>query len=329
MGIKIVGLGKYVPPFNVTNEMLSRIVDTDNEWIKTRTGIETRHACEHDTTYSMGAKASTNAIENAKIAPTDIDMVICTTVTPDFYTPSTACIIADLAGATNAVCFDINVACSAFVYALDIAEKYLQSDEYKNILVVGSEMVTKITDYADRASCILFGDGAGACVVQKSDNLFKAFMGSDVTGCNKLFARTQPRHAPFIEDDGYVDPHFPEGNSIGTLWQDGKEVYKFATKAMPLAIEKAVEKANIALDDLKYVFPHQANIRIIETAAKNLNLDINKFYINIEKHGNMSSACIPIALCEAREQGLINDKDKLCLVGFGAGLTYGACVVEW
>ena len=325
-GIKILGLGKYLPSKDITNDDLSKIVDTNDEWITTRTGIKTRHASTFESNHYMGEQAAIQAIKNSNISVDEIDMIVVTTVTNDFSSPSMACIIANEIGCPNAIAMDINCACAGFVYGIDIARRYLMDDEIKNVLVVSSEMLTKITDYTDRATCVLFGDGAGACVVTSSSSKFSCFLGTDATGCKKLFARNIQPHNPFREKN--FDDGFGESNE-NFLYQDGKEVYKFATKAIPYAINLACEKAGILPSDLAVIFSHQANMRILETAAKNLKVPMEKIFVNIHKHGNMSSACIPICIEEANEQGILRRGDKICIVGFGAGLTYGAAVFEW
>jgi 3-oxoacyl-[acyl-carrier-protein] synthase-3 len=328
-GIKVIGAGKYMPETIITNKLLSELVETDDEWIVQRVGIKTRHAATFESTTYMASEAAKQAIKNAGIASENISVVIATTVTPDYYTPSLACLTANTVGIQNAVCMDINCACAGFVYAVDLARRYLMDDENKYALVVSSEMLTKITDYTDRATCVLFGDGAGAVVLSKEDCLYASHLGSDTTGASRIFARNKTPQNPFMTTP--FDPlsdGFGEGNSQA-LYQDGQEVYKFATKTLPMAVKEACAKANIEPSELKYIFSHQANIRIIQTAAKNLKLPMDKFFVNIQEHGNMSSACIPICLAEAIEQDLLERGDKVCIVGFGAGLTYAAAVFEW
>lgn len=329
MGVSIIGSGRYVPDFVLANDKLEKLVDTTDEWIVSRTGISERRIAIDEMTWQLGAKAAAKAIENAGIDPMTIDRVVCTAVTTDYLTPSCACMIANAVGAHNAMGMDINTACAGFVYALDIAERYLRDDDCETVLVVSAEEMSKMVDYDDRATCVLFGDGAGACIVKKSDKLFKSFLGGDPTGSSSLFARGIPPSNPFMKAP--YDMHTMDGLSESKghgLYQNGKAVYKFATQAMPSAIEKACERAKISISDLALIIPHQANIRIIDTAAKNLGLPIEKFFVNIKKYGNMSSACIPVALSEAIEQKLVKSGDKICLVGFGAGLVYGAAVFE-
>lgn len=329
MGVSIIGTGMYVPDNVVTNDDFTKIVDTSDEWITTRTGIKNRHIGTEVSTCQMGVNAANEAIKNASISVEDIDMVIVSTVTGDYLTPSTACVIANKLGAVSATCMDLNAACAGFVYAVDVARRYLLDDEYKNILIVSTEMISKITDYTDRSTCVLFGDGAGACVVNKSDKIFSCHLGGDASGAGKLFARGFLPDNPFMDKryertaDGFIES---QGHA---LYMDGREVYKFSTRAMPNAVLKACEKANISPDELDMIIPHQANRRIVETAAKNLKIPMDKFFMNIKNYGNMSSACIPIGIHQSVKAGTIKPGDKICIVGFGAGLVYGAAVIEW
>jgi len=241
-----------------------------------------------------------------------------------------ACMIQRELGAVNAMTIDVNCACAGCVYGIDMAKRYLQTDnDIKYALVVANENLTKITDYTDRSTCVLFGDGAAAIVMERADDvLYSSFLGADGTGAKFLFARSLPPANAFMTGEGRVDDGFPESNAH-YLYQDGREVYKFATKALPNALTKAAEKIDFDLNTLDHIIPHQANVRIIETAAKNLGISMDKFIINLDKHANTSSASIPIALDEAVKDGRIKKGDKVGLVGFGAGLTYGAIIFEF
>lgn len=329
MGIKIIGTGKYLPELIVKNDDYTKFVDTNDEWITTRTGIKTRHISTKVKTHQMASYAALDAIKNAGIHFDDIDLIIGSTVTADYITPSLASFVSNEIKAYNATCIDINCACAGFVYAIDLAHKYLQDSEYKNVLIVSSEILSKLSDYTDRTTCILFGDGAGACVVTKSDNKYSCKLGGDTTGIPKLFARGLDVNNVFMNEkiepmsDGFAHTN---GNAI---YMDGKEVYKFATKVFPIGVELVCQKAGILPKDIDLIIPHQANVRIVETSAKNLNIPIEKFYVNIDKYGNTSSASIPICLAEAIEQNKIKQGDKVCMVGFGAGFTYGAVLIEF
>ncbi len=329
-GVNIIGVGKYVPDLIVTNDMLSEIVDTNDEWITTRTGIKSRHITNGEPTYHLGAMAAKEAVQDADIDPKDIGIIIVTTITNDFSTPSVSCLIQREIGAIGSLAIDINCACSGFVYAFDMAKRYLETDkDIKYALVVSAEELSKITDYTDRSTCILFGDGAAAVVLELNDNkMFSSYLGADGTGAEFLLVRSYQSETPFTTNHDRFDDKMPDGNSH-YLFQNGKEVYKFATKTLPSAVINSCEKIGITPADLDLIIPHQANIRIIETAAKNLGLSMDKFYLNLENHGNTSSASVPMALYDAVKDGNLKKGNKACIVGFGAGLTYGGVVFEF
>ncbi len=329
MGIKIEAIGTYTPPKEVTNADFEKIVETNDEWIMSRTGISKRHLAADELTTTLGVKAALNAFEKTDIKPEDIDLVIATTITPDFYTPSMACVAAKQIGITSAPCMDVNCACTGFVYALDIAHKYLKLGDAKNVLIISAESLSKITDYSDRSTCILFGDGAAACIVSYSDNTFASYLASDTSGDDKLFAKNATNNSVFKDESMQWTSENIEQAKDSVIIMDGQEVYKFATSAMPLAVNKVVEKSGLTIDDIDIVVPHQANIRIVQTAVKKLKIDKNKFAVNIADYGNTSSASIPIAFAQAVEEGRVNKGSKVCLVGFGAGLTYGAVLFEY
>lgn len=327
-GIKILSIASYIPETVITNEDFTSFIETSDEWITTRTGIKTRHCAMDMPTWKIGSLAAEKAIEKSGVSRNEIDLIICTTVTPDTLIPSTACYIQNELDMAGCMAFDINCACSGFVYAVDMAQKYLASGSVRNVLVVSAEELSKVTDYSDRASCILFGDGAAAAVIGPSDSSYSSFLGADGRGAGFLRAtsvHTVPH--PFFKLKN-VDPGIDE-NDKGHLFQDGKEVYKFAVAMMPQAVENVLERAGLEVADIDRIIPHQANIRIIQTAASKLGVDMDKFYLNIEKYGNTSSASIPIALTEAIENGAVKRGDKIVLVGFGAGLTYGAVCIEF
>ena len=328
-GIEILGMGSYNPSLCVTNEDMSKIVETNDEWITTRTGISSRNLSDGEPTWKMGAKAAEKAIAAAGISPEEIGLVIDATITGDFATPSVACVIQGEIGAVNAAAFDLNAACSGFVYSVDTAKRFLQTDDnLKYVLVVANESLSRIVDYTDRSSCILFGDGASAAVIGRSEKLYTSHIGADGTGAHFLYAKHPDVKHPFrTKPSEMTEGNF--GSPADLLVQDGKEVYKFATKALPLAASKAAEKAGIDIGSIDWFVPHQANIRIIETAAKNLGVSMDKFIVNIAKHGNTSSVSIPLALTEAIENGTIKKGDRICLVGFGAGLTLGAIIMDF
>lgn len=329
-GIRIRGIGRYVPEMIATNEDFTKIVETSDEWITQRTGIKTRHITNGEPTYYLGAMAAKEAVADAGIDPSEIDLIITTTVTSDFYTPSTACIIQRELGAIGCMAFDINATCAGFAYAVDMAKRYLHSgSDVKTVLVVATEELSKFTDYTDRSSCVLFGDGAGAFVLEKCDGtVYSNYLGADGNGADKVVARALRSENAFRTSTEDFDMKMPQTKEH-YFYQDGKEVYKFATKALPNAVERACERAGILPSELDAIVPHQANIRIIETAAKHLGLPMEKFPMYIDRYGNTSSASIPLAFYDAVKDGKIKRGDKVCLVGFGGGLTYGAVVFEY
>lgn len=329
-GIKVKGIGSYVPETIATNEDFAKIVDTSDEWITQRTGIKTRHITNGEPNYYLGAKAAEKAIADAGIEPTDIDLIIVATCTPDFYTPSEACLIQREIGAIGSMAMDINCACTGFDYGVDMAKRYLQSDDdVHTVLLIAAEELSKFVDYTDRSSCILFGDGAAAFVLQKQENtLYASYLGADGNGAKFLAARALKSENVFRTNKEEFDMDMPELKDY-FFTQDGKEVYKFATKALPNAVLKACEKAGISPEELDAIVPHQANVRIIETAAKNLGVSMDKMVVYIDRYGNTSSASIPMAFCDAVAEGRIKRGDKICLVGFGGGLTYAAVVFEY
>lgn len=330
LGIKIAGTGMYVPEKVITNEDFADIVETSDEWITTRTGMKKRHLSEGEPTWYMGTKACEDAMKKAGIDASEIGLIIDTSCTTDYYTPSMSCIIQREIGADSSMTIDVNCACAGFVYGVDMARRYLATDEnIKYVVVVANENLSKIVDYSDRATCVLFGDGAAACILERAeDTLFTSHLGAEGTGAKYLFARSISPDNPFMSEkkEEYSDD-FPKSNSH-YLYQNGKEVYKFAIRALPNAVKKAAEKIGLSIEDIDLIIPHQANIRIIETAANKLGLPMDKFFINLKKYGNTSSATIPLALNEAIEEGKVKKGDKVCLVGFGAGLTYGAVIFE-
>lgn len=327
-GIKLLGTGMYAPEKIVSNDDFAEIVETSDEWIYSRTGMRKRHLSQGEPTWYMAVKAGAMAIEKSGLMPDDIDMVILSSVTPDFLTPSMSCIIQRELGIKDCITLDINAACSGFVYGFDMARRYLNFDDVKNVLVIGAENLTKIIDYTDRSSCVLFGDGAGAAVVTASDDIYSSYINADGNGAKHMVARNfLPRNAFMPEDRKVYEDGLPEiQNSY--LFMDGKEVYKFAIKALPLAVTEACKKIDMPVEEIDVIIPHQANIRIIETAAQRLGVSMDKVFTNIDKYGNTSSASVPLALNEAMESGVIKKGDKVCLVGFGSGLTYGAVIFE-
>lgn len=322
-GIKIKGIGAYTPPLIVTNDDLSKLVDTNNEWIKTRTGISERRITEGEDTSELAIKAVKKALDRSQLKGEDIDLIIVATVTPDNYTPSVSCLVQKEIGAKRAIAFDINAACTGFVFALNIASTMMKnSSEIKNALVIGSETLSKIVNWEDRSTCVLFGDGSGAIVLSKdeyeSKDLYFYIKSVGEKG-DCLYIGAENVDNPFVEN---------KIEKYKKISMKGGEVFKFATSVMCKAINKVVEESNISIDDIDYIIPHQANYRIIEYASRKVNVPIDKFYINLERYGNTSSASIPIALDEMVERGLLKEGMKIIIVGFGGGLTYGSALIE-
>ncbi|MDD2401137.1 MAG: ketoacyl-ACP synthase III [Clostridia bacterium] len=323
--VGIVGLGSWLPEEIITNADLSRVVDTSDEWIKTRTGIsERRKAAITEAASDLGTKAAQKALEDAGISAEEIDLIIVATVTPDMFLPSTSCIIQKNLGASKAAAFDLSAACSGFLYALAAGSQFIATGLYKTVLVVASEVLTKIINWEDRDTCVLFGDGAGAAIlkpVEEGFGFLSFHLGADGTGGDYLQIPAGGSRKPASEETIKNKEHY--------MTMNGKEVFKFAVKIMGNASLEALEKAGLSKNDVDFFVPHQANTRIIDSAMKRLGLSSEKVYINLDKYGNMSGASIPVALDEAVKGGLIKHGDIVVLVGFGAGLTWGASVIKW
>ena len=329
-GIEILGTGSYFPEFVADNDKFSQILDTSDEWIFPRTGIKQRHIAVDMPNYAMGVNAAKNALENAGLSAEEIDLIIVSTCTPDFFYPAMSCLIQKQIGAKNASCFDVNSACTGFITAVDIAHKFLETGAHKNVLVVASEKLSAQQDYTDRASCILFGDAAGAVVLRKSEKKFSSFMGAEGDEFEALYCKVHyESNCPFYGDeDRFFNNRFDTFAKKNFLVQDGKAVYKFAVNAMSNAVSVVAKDFGISPEELDLVIPHQANLRIIAKATELLGISPDKVYTNIEYMGNVSSACIPVALDELNRAGRVKPGMKLCLVGFGAGLTFGSIIMD-
>lgn len=323
--VGISGIGSYVPERVLTNDDLSKIVDTSHEWIVERTGIHERRIVEdHIATSDIGTIAAEKALKDANTSPEEIDLIILATVTADYALPSTACVIQKNIGATNAAAFDINAGCSGFIYGLSLGEAFIKSGMYKKVLVIGAETLSKIMDWEDRNTCVLFGDGAGACILEECKSGFGVLsseLGSDGTNGEVLLQPAGGSRLPASIDTIENRLHFVQ--------MDGKEVFKFAVRIMEKASLSSLEKANLELQDLDFLVPHQANIRIIDSARKRLKLEKDKVYVNLNKYGNMSSASVPVALDEAIKNNRIKKGDNILLVAFGAGLTWASMTIKW
>ena len=317
---KIVSFAKYTPDTIVSNEDISKIVDTSDEWINSRTGISRRCILKEGNTSLLATNVAKKLIEKANIKPEEIDIIIVATITPDYLTPSTACIVQGEIDAVNAFSFDINAACSGFVYALATAEKFLKTGVYKNALVIGAETISKITDWTDRGTCVLFGDGAGGVLLQATQEE-KSFLAED------LKADGSNWQAITGGKISLKSPFAKEEEESFYLKMNGRDVFNFATKTVPKSIEEVIKKSNISLDEIKYIVPHQANSRIVEVVAKRLGVSLDKFYLNLKDFGNTSSASIPIALAEMEERELLKKGDKIIITGFGGGLTWATLLI--
>ena len=320
MTIRILGTGSYLPENVVTNDDLAKIMDTSDEWISSRTGIRQRHLVKDETTAGMSAKAAEQALEEAGMKAEDIDLLIVGTLSPDHVTPSCACEVQSMIGAVNAVAFDINAACSGFMYAMNTAYAYIHSGIYKNALIIGAETLSKIMDWNDRSTCVLFGDGAGAAVVKGDETgLLKFTQGADGSKGMVLACKSRLNNNPLVQNPTDLD----------YVYMDGQEVYKFAVSTVPAAIKQVMDEAGLVESDIKYFLLHQANIRIIQSVAKRLKSDLDKFPITLDRCGNISAASVPILLDEVNKKGMLKCGDKIVLAGFGAGLTWSAAVMEW
>jgi len=323
----ILGTGSYAPARVLTNDDLSKMVDTSDEWIVTRSGIrERRIAAPGENTSDMGVNAARAALEDAKISPAQIDLLIVATVTPDLVVPAVACIIQHKLGIpTTAACFDLNAACSGFVYALDTASAMIASGRYRHALIIGVEKLSAIVDWTDRTTCVLFGDGAGAAVLGTSTTPDIGVLGT------RLGTHGENVELLYIPKGGSSFPATPESiaNHDHCLKMKGREVFKRAVFAMEEAARDILEQHKISADHIACVIPHQANLRIIDAIAQYLELPLDRFFVNVDRYGNTSSASIPIALDEARRSGRIKPGDLTLLVAFGAGLTYGSALIRW
>jgi 3-oxoacyl-[acyl-carrier-protein] synthase-3 len=320
MKAKIIGVGSCVPEKVVTNDDLAKFVDTNDDWIRTRTGIRQRRVADEKTaTSDLALVAAEKALRAAKVPPSELDLIVVGTTSPDYLFPSVGCLLQNKLGAQKAIAFDVSAACSGFNYALNVASNFIENGTHQKVLVVGADTLTKYLNWQDRGTSVLFGDGAGAVVLAPAN---------DETGvlASWLKAEGHLGHHLIMPGGGSRDP---EENNSRFITMDGKEVFKFAVRVLEESIREVLKKANLKVEDVDLLIPHQANIRIINHAVKKLGLPKEKVYVNLEKYGNTSAASIPLALDEALADGKINNENIVVLSGFGAGLTCGANVIKW
>ncbi len=323
-GVKVVGFGHYCPENIVSNKDLENIVETTDEWIVKRTGIKERRISSGEGTVELAYKAALSALKNSNCDKDDIDLIVVATTSLDKIMPSTACSVQGLLGCNNAAAFDISAACSGFVYSLIVASSLIRGTDKKRALVIGSEVLSRIIDWSDRSTCVLFGDGAGAAVIEISNDeegiISTCFSSDGNRGEKSLVAGELELNTPFAKEKK-LEKRYIE--------MKGAEVYKFAVSIVPQIVNELLEKANEDLENIKYIVPHQANSRIIDDAARRLKVDKDKFYTNLDKYGNTSSASVPVALSEMFEKGLIKRGDKIILAAFGGGLTWAGALIKF
>ncbi len=317
MSFSILGTGKAVPDYILTNDELSTMVETNDEWIKTRTGIEERRVCRNETLTELTVRAAKNALEDAGVAPSQLDLIICSTMRGENITPSPACMIQKEIGA-DCPAFDVNAACSGFIYALDVADGYFVRKKVRYVLIVSMDNLSNIIDWKDRSTCVLFGDGGAAAVLGEGEDLLSVNL--TASGNDEVLR---------IPHGTNSSPFYEHEEEKAVLHMAGSEVYKFAVNAMSSGIKKAVADAGLTEADVDHVIPHQANIRIINASAKNLGIDRSRFFCNVSHYGNTSSGSVPLALDEANRSGVLKKGDIIAMCAFGAGLTTGSCVIRW
>lgn len=322
---KLIGIGSYVPDFVLTNDMLEQLVDTNDEWIVKRTGIRERHIAKGMRTWELGFKAAERALQNAGITADKLDMIIVTTCSPDFYSPIEASVIQEKLGAKCAA-MDLNTCCSGFVYASDVADSFIKCGKAKTVLVISAETLSRVTDYTDRGTCVLLGDGAGAVVYAATEEtdkgILSSYTSSDGSGAEYLYMEA----LPLEEDPLKADRSYDQSKRF--LKMAGAPVVRFTAWAVPQAIDEALHRAGLEASDIDWVVPHQANLRILDVIAKKYNLPMEKIYVNLDRFGNTSSASIPLALDEMRQKGMLHEGQTIVCTGFGGGLTFGAFVIK-
>jgi len=321
----ITGTGSFLPEKKLTNSQLESIVETSDEWIVKRTGIRERRILEDFVPLAdIAAEASFKAINDAGLSPSDIELIIASTCTPDYLSPSLSCMVQGKIGAKNAAAFDVNAACTGFVYALQTGRQFIENGACKNILIVSAEALSRVTDFTDRKTCVLFGDGAGAVVLSRVDEE----TGIDAASLGAAGENGHVLTIPLLYASDTDIQNRNEGKKQ-VIWMDGSEVFTFASRIMAEATKSVLDNAGVEMKEIKYIFPHQANMRILQNAAKRLDITMDKIYSNLEYTGNISSASIPVCLDEASNKGLLKKGDKIVMVAFGGGLTYGSVLLTW
>lgn len=320
---KLIGTGSYVPEFKLTNELLESMVDTNDEWIVKRTGIKERRVAQNMATWELALEAGRRALSDAALCAEELDLILVGTVTPDYFTPSVACLVQGKLGASHAMAFDLSAACSGFVYCLEVADSFIQSGKAKNVLIICAETLSRIMDYKDRSTCILFGDGAGAAVVQASntaDGVLSTYMRADGTLGECLKAQALPIENPLAEPRQVHEDRF--------LHMAGSEVFRFTAAAVPEAIDTVLDQAGMTAEQIDWFVLHQANVRILNMITTRYGLDEKKVYVNIDRFGNTSGVSVPLCLDEMRKSGQLQPGQCIVVCGFGGGLTYGAAVIR-
>ena len=315
----ICGTGSYIPVHTMDNNDIAQLVETNDEWIRERTGVVKRHIIQEETTVSMAADAARKALENGNVSAEEVDLILVSTISSNVILPCAACEVQKAIGAVNATCFDLSAACTGFVFAYNTAIAYLASGMYRTVLIIGSESLSNLTNWKDRGTCILFGDGAGAAIVKAAEGkLYRAVTHSD--GFKGEALTCTSRHNRNWEEIPLEETY---------MQMDGQAVFKFAVKRVPEAVKEVLEKNNLTAEEIDYFILHQANKRIVEAVAKRLDVSIDKFPMNLQEYGNTSSASIPILLDEMSRDGRLKKGQKIILAGFGAGLSWGATILEW
>lgn len=321
-GSRILGTGSYIPANIVSNKEIEDLVDTSDQWIRERTGIVERRISQGETTSDLATKAALEALKDSGISAEKIDLIIVATITADSIVPAVACKVQKNIGAVNAMAFDINAACSGFIFALDVAENYISNKRAENVLVIGAEVLSKIVDWKDRNTCVLFGDGAGAIVLGKDSEKHINYINCKSIGesWESLTCEAGPIENPYVDLKHSYD---------SKIRMNGKDIYKFAVKVMEDEFNRILELGNLTKEDIKFILPHQANIRMLESFSKKIGIPIERFIINLQSVGNTSGASIPIALDEANKSGNLINGDNIIFIGFGGGLTFGSSLVKW